>query len=171
MRVLFVDHDAVRGASLAASLVRDVEVVHVAVDAISAMRRLRVWKPDLLVLRWDLNPFSRGRLVAEAEALRCRLLVIVPDLASVVKAEELGATAVVVASAEAASKPRSVRDHQQALHARLLESLDFEEVGRCSKDELMSLLTGRLTDMAEDVPLSEMERQRMVQEIVDIIVS
>ena len=60
---------------------------------------------------------------------------------------------------------------KRALHNELLDSLDFEEVGNTPKDELYIRLRATLTERVEgrNLPLNRMERERMVQEILDNI--
>jgi pilus assembly protein CpaF len=60
---------------------------------------------------------------------------------------------------------------KKSLHAELLDSLDFEEVGNTPKDELYERMRTTLTERAEarNLPISRLERERMVQEILDNI--
>lgn len=57
------------------------------------------------------------------------------------------------------------------LHNEVIESLDFEQVGNTPKEELAQRLRGTLTDRVEsrELPLNRIERERLVEEIVDNI--
>jgi pilus assembly protein CpaF len=60
---------------------------------------------------------------------------------------------------------------KKSLHNELLDSLDFEEVGNTPKDELFERMKTSLDERVEsrNLPLSRLERERMVQEILDNI--
>lgn len=60
---------------------------------------------------------------------------------------------------------------KKSLHAELLDSLDFEEVGNTPKDELHERLKQTLSDRAEqrNLPISRIEREKLVEEILDNI--
>ena len=57
------------------------------------------------------------------------------------------------------------------LHNELIESLDFEQVGSTPRDELGQRLRATLTERVEarQLPLNRMERERLVEEILDNI--
>jgi len=57
------------------------------------------------------------------------------------------------------------------LQDELLESLDFEQVGNTPRDELATKLRQTLTEQVEtrNLPLNRMERERLVEEILDNI--
>ncbi|NCG17652.1 MAG: hypothetical protein GWP91_01370, partial [Rhodobacterales bacterium] len=57
------------------------------------------------------------------------------------------------------------------LHNELIESLDFEQVGNTPRDELAARLRATLTERvdARQLPLSRIERERLVEEILDNI--
>jgi pilus assembly protein CpaF len=57
------------------------------------------------------------------------------------------------------------------LHRELIESLDFEQVGRTPREELASRLRNTLSDTVEarQLPLNRLERERLVEEILDEI--
>jgi len=57
------------------------------------------------------------------------------------------------------------------LHNEVIESLDFEQVGNTPKEELAQRLRDTLTDRVEsrELPLNRIERERLVEEIVDNI--
>ncbi len=59
--------------------------------------------------------------------------------------------------------------HKRTLHQELLDSLDFEEVGNVPKEKLRVRLQNDLTERLErrTLPLNRLERDRMVQEILD----
>ncbi len=60
---------------------------------------------------------------------------------------------------------------KRSLHTELIDSLDFEEVANTAKEELFERMKQSLTERAEtrNLPLSRIERERMVQEILDNI--
>jgi pilus assembly protein CpaF len=60
---------------------------------------------------------------------------------------------------------------KKSLHTELIDSLDFEEVGNTPKDELYERMRNSLNERVEgrNLPLSRLERERMVQEILDNI--
>ena len=60
---------------------------------------------------------------------------------------------------------------KKELHNEVIESLDFEQVGNTPKEELAQRLRDTLTDRVEsrDLPLNRLERERLVDEIVDNI--
>lgn len=60
---------------------------------------------------------------------------------------------------------------KKELHAELLESLDFEQVGNTPREELANRLRATLTEQVEtrQLPLNRMERERLVEEILDNI--
>ncbi len=60
---------------------------------------------------------------------------------------------------------------KKQLHNELLESLDFEQVGRTPRDELSRRLRLTLTETVETraLPLNRLERERLVEEILDEI--
>jgi pilus assembly protein CpaF len=55
------------------------------------------------------------------------------------------------------------------LHNELLESLDFDQVGQTSREELSERLRQTLTERVEarQLPLNRLERERLVDEIID----
>ena len=57
------------------------------------------------------------------------------------------------------------------LHNELLESLDFEQVGNTPREELAAKLRTTLTERVEarNLPLNRLERERLVEEILDNI--
>ena len=57
------------------------------------------------------------------------------------------------------------------LHNELIESLDFEQVGNTPRDELAQRLRQTLAERVEarQLPLNRMERERLVEEIIDNI--
>ena len=57
------------------------------------------------------------------------------------------------------------------LHKELIESLDFEQVGRTPREELAGRLRVTLADTVEtrQLPLNRLERERLVEEILDDI--
>jgi len=57
------------------------------------------------------------------------------------------------------------------LHNELIESLDFEQVGNTPREELAQRLRQTLTERVEarQLPLNRMERERLVEEILDNI--
>ncbi len=57
------------------------------------------------------------------------------------------------------------------LHNEVLESMDFEAVGTTSRDELHESMRLQLTERvdAKNLPLNRMERERLVEEILDNI--
>ncbi len=60
---------------------------------------------------------------------------------------------------------------KRELHNELIESLDFEQVGNTARDELSERLRVTLTERVEtrQLPLNRMERERLVEEILDNI--
>ena len=60
---------------------------------------------------------------------------------------------------------------KKALHAELMEMLDFEQVGSTPRDELAAKLRDTLTAEVEarSLPLNRIERERLVEEILDDI--
>ncbi len=60
---------------------------------------------------------------------------------------------------------------KKALHGELIESLDFEQVNKMPRDELKRRLRKTLTDTVEAraLPLNRLERERLVEEILDEI--
>ena len=60
---------------------------------------------------------------------------------------------------------------KRALHNEIIESLDFEQVGTTPRDELAEKLRETLTIEVEGraLPLNRMERERLVEEILDDI--
>jgi pilus assembly protein CpaF len=60
---------------------------------------------------------------------------------------------------------------KKELHNEVIESLDFEQVGNTPKEELALRLRDTLTDRVEarELPLNRIERERLVEEIVDNI--
>ena len=60
---------------------------------------------------------------------------------------------------------------KKQLHAELIESLDFEQVSRTPRPELAQRLRHTLTDQVETraLPLNRLERERLVEEILDEI--
>lgn len=60
---------------------------------------------------------------------------------------------------------------KRALHNEIIESLDFEQVGSTPRDELAEKLRETLTIEVEGraLPLNRMERERLVEEILDDI--
>jgi len=61
--------------------------------------------------------------------------------------------------------------HKADLHNELLESMDFEQVGNTPREELAQRLRVMLTERVEarNLPLSRLERERLVDEILDNI--
>ena len=57
------------------------------------------------------------------------------------------------------------------LHNELIESLDFEQVGNTPREELAARLRQTLTERvdARQLPLNRMERERLVDEILDVV--
>lgn len=57
------------------------------------------------------------------------------------------------------------------LHNQLIESIDFDQVGNTPREELAQRLRATLTDRVEarQLPLNRMERERLVEEILDDI--
>ena len=60
---------------------------------------------------------------------------------------------------------------KKRLHTELIDSLDFEQVGRTPREELAQRLRQTLTDQVEtrSLPLNRLERERLVEEILDEI--
>jgi pilus assembly protein CpaF len=60
---------------------------------------------------------------------------------------------------------------KRELHNELIESLDFEQVGNTAREELSERLRVTLTERVEtrQLPLNRMERERLVEEILDNI--
>jgi len=60
---------------------------------------------------------------------------------------------------------------KRELHNELIESLDFEQVGNTGREELSERLRQTLTERVEtrQLPLNRMERERLVEEILDNI--
>lgn len=60
---------------------------------------------------------------------------------------------------------------KKSLHKELLDSLNFDEVGRTAKDELYNKMRTSLMDRVEarNLPLNRIEREKVVQEILDNI--
>ncbi len=60
---------------------------------------------------------------------------------------------------------------KKKLHSELIESLDFEQVSRTPRAELANRLRHTLTDQVEtrSLPLNRLERERLVEEILDEI--
>src|SRR6185503_12240207 len=60
---------------------------------------------------------------------------------------------------------------KKTLHNELLESLDFEQVSNTPRDELAERLRNTLTEQVESrsMPLNRLERERLVEEILDDI--
>jgi pilus assembly protein CpaF len=60
---------------------------------------------------------------------------------------------------------------KKQLHTELIESLDFEQVSRTPREELATRLRATLTDEVEarHLPLNRLERERLVEEILDDI--
>jgi len=60
---------------------------------------------------------------------------------------------------------------KKTLHSELLESLDFEQVSHTPRDELAERLRNTLTEQVESraMPLNRLERERLVEEILDDI--
>ncbi len=58
---------------------------------------------------------------------------------------------------------------KQQLHAELVEALDFEQLGKTPREELAGQLRAVLTMQVEarSLPLNRLERERLVQEILD----
>lgn len=61
---------------------------------------------------------------------------------------------------------------KKQLHAELIEKLDFEQVAKTARPELSRRLRATLTDTVEarKLPLNRLERERLVEEILDEIV-
>lgn len=61
--------------------------------------------------------------------------------------------------------------HKHDLHNELLESMDFEQVGNTPREELAQRLRVTLTERVEarNLPLNRLERERLVEEILDNI--
>ena len=60
---------------------------------------------------------------------------------------------------------------KKQLHQELIESLDFEQVGQTPREELAARLRATLTEQVElrNLPLNRLERERLVEEILDDI--
>ncbi len=60
---------------------------------------------------------------------------------------------------------------KRQLHQELIESLDFEQVGQTPREELAARLRATLTEQVElrNLPLNRLERERLVEEILDDI--
>ena len=60
---------------------------------------------------------------------------------------------------------------KRELHNELIESLDFEQVGNTAREDLSERLRQTLTERVEtrQLPLNRMERERLVEEILDNI--
>src|SRR5689334_20842247 len=60
---------------------------------------------------------------------------------------------------------------KRELHNELIESLDFEQVGNTPREELAARLRQTLTERVEarQLPLNRVERERLVEEILDNI--
>jgi pilus assembly protein CpaF len=60
---------------------------------------------------------------------------------------------------------------KRELHNELIESLDFEQVGNTAREDLSERLRATLTERVEtrQLPLNRMERERLVEEILDNI--
>ena len=60
---------------------------------------------------------------------------------------------------------------KRRLHKELIDSLDFEQVSRMPRAELSVRLRKSLTDAVEmrSLPLNRLERERLVEEILDEI--
>jgi pilus assembly protein CpaF len=77
----------------------------------------------------------------------------------------------------AAPAPGQQQDNEEfdrikkQLHQDLIESLDFEQVGQTPREELASRLRATLTEQVElrNLPLNRLERERLVEEILDDI--
>ncbi len=71
----------------------------------------------------------------------------------------------------AASSSAEFKTIKSELHNELLESLDFEQVGNASREELSERLKVTLQERIEtrQLPLNRMERERLVEEILDNI--
>jgi pilus assembly protein CpaF len=61
--------------------------------------------------------------------------------------------------------------HKADLHNELIESMDFEQVGNTPREELAQRLRLTLTERVEarNLPLNRLERERLVEEILDNI--
>jgi len=66
---------------------------------------------------------------------------------------------------------KRVDEIKEELHAEVIESLDFDQVGSSGRDELHERLRVQLTERVEarNLPLNRMERERLVEEILDNI--
>lgn len=60
---------------------------------------------------------------------------------------------------------------KRQLHSELIDSLDFEQVGNTPREELAARLRATLTEQVEtrSLPLNRLERERLVEEILDDI--
>ncbi|MCP4808119.1 MAG: CpaF family protein [Proteobacteria bacterium] len=60
---------------------------------------------------------------------------------------------------------------KKGLHQELIESLDFDQVGQTPREELAARLRATLTEQVEvrNLPLNRLERERLVEEILDDI--
>ncbi|MCB9743159.1 MAG: CpaF family protein [Alphaproteobacteria bacterium] len=60
---------------------------------------------------------------------------------------------------------------KRQLHAELIDALDFEQVGQTPREELAARLRATLTEQVEtrSLPLNRLERERLVEEILDDI--
>jgi pilus assembly protein CpaF len=67
--------------------------------------------------------------------------------------------------------PGDFEQIKKDLHNELIESLDFEQVGNTPREELAARLRQTLTERvdARQLPLNRMERERLVDEILDNI--
>ncbi|MEY3213385.1 MAG: hypothetical protein RIT28_3866 [Pseudomonadota bacterium] len=60
---------------------------------------------------------------------------------------------------------------KRQLHAELIDALDFDQVGQTPREELAARLRATLTEQVElrSLPLNRLERERLVEEILDDI--
>ncbi|MCB9762715.1 MAG: CpaF family protein [Alphaproteobacteria bacterium] len=60
---------------------------------------------------------------------------------------------------------------KRQLHSELIDSLDFDQVGQTPREELAARLRATLTEQVEtrNLPLNRLERERLVEEILDDI--
>ncbi len=69
------------------------------------------------------------------------------------------------------AQPGDFERVKKDLHSELIESLDFDQVGNTPREELAQRLRATLTERVEarQLPLNRMERERLVEEILDDI--
>ncbi len=75
------------------------------------------------------------------------------------------------AASAGSTEPEEFTRIKRQLHAELIEALDFEQVAQTPREELATRLRNTLTEQVESrqLPLNRMERDRLVEEILDDI--